>query len=329
MTENNNKDLYITVAIPTFNGEKRLPLLLDALLNQTGLESINWEIIVIDNNSSDQTSEVVAKYQEIINTNKIDLRYFLETQQGAAFARLRAIQEAQGAIVAFIDDDNLPNPDWLAAAYKFDVEHPKAGVWSGQIHGAFEVSPPEDFKRIESFFAIMERGDKPFKFNADKLKLPPGAAFVVRKQVWCDNVPSTPILSGKLPGIFVQGEDYEPLLYIHKAGWEIWYNPAMQTYHQIPKWRLEKDYILTLSRGCSLPTFQLLVINTPKLQIPILFIRLFLGGCKRILGHIIKNGNKINSDLILMAEMQYYLGSMLSPFYSCRLYLKRLMDNDR
>ncbi|MFM6136374.1 MAG: glycosyltransferase, partial [Sphaerospermopsis kisseleviana] len=107
MTENNNKDLYITVAIPTFNGEKRLPLLLDALLNQTGLESINWEIIVIDNNSSDQTSEVVAKYQEIINTNKIDLRYFLETQQGAAFARLRAIQEAQGAIVAFIDDDNL------------------------------------------------------------------------------------------------------------------------------------------------------------------------------------------------------------------------------
>ncbi|MDP5017016.1 MAG: hormogonium polysaccharide biosynthesis glycosyltransferase HpsE [Dolichospermum sp.] len=327
MIEKNIHAVDITVAIPAYNGEKRLPLVLDLLLNQTGLENINWEITIIDNNSADQTFELVEKYQKIAKNNNIDLRYFLENQQGAAFARLRAVKEAKGNIIAFLDDDNLPDTDWLAAAYKFGIDYPQAGVWSGQIHGAFEVSPPENFSRIQAFLAIREHGDKPYKFDGDKLKLPPGAALVVRKQVWRENVPEKPILSGKLPGILVQGDDYEPLIYIHKAGWQIWYNPAMHSYHQIPKWRLEKDYLLSIARGCGLPTFQLLLINTQKVQIPIVFARTILGGFRRLLGHIIKYRGKIYSDLIVMFEMEFYWASMLSPFYSCRLYMRRLIDN--
>ncbi|MTJ06622.1 MULTISPECIES: hormogonium polysaccharide biosynthesis glycosyltransferase HpsE [unclassified Anabaena] len=318
-----NHILDITVAIPTYNGEKRLPLVLDLLLNQTGLENVKWEIIVIDNNSSDQTSEVVAKYIKTANSNNIDLRYFLEPQQGAAFARLRAVNEATGNIIAFLDDDNLPDVDWLAAAYKFGIDYPQAGAWSGQIHGAFEVSPPENFKRIQAFLAIREHGNKPYIFDGDNLRLPPAAALVIRKQVWCENVPKKPILSGKLPGILVQGDDYEPLLYIHKAGWEIWYNPTMHTYHQIPQWRLEKNYLLNIARGCGLPTFQLVLINTKKWQIPKVFVYTVLGSLRRLLRHIIKYRGKINSDLIIMFEMEFYKASMLSPFYSCQLYMKR------
>jgi glycosyltransferase involved in cell wall biosynthesis len=49
----------------------------------------------------------------------INLRYIFEAQQGLAFARRRAIQEAKGSIIGFLDDDNLPDDNWIAAAYEF------------------------------------------------------------------------------------------------------------------------------------------------------------------------------------------------------------------
>jgi len=322
MTELVIKTLDVTLAIPTYNGATRLPKILDRLFAQTRIANLNWEIVIVDNNSSDNTCEVIENYQKICNSN-FPLRYFLETEQGAAFARLRAVREARGELIAFLDDDNLPDPDWLAEAYAFGIEHPQAGAWSGQIHGDFEVKPPEKFERIQAFLAIREHGLEPHLFDADNLRLPPGAALVVRKQAWCENVPQRPKLSGKLPGILVQGDDYEPLLYIHYAGWQIWYNPTMHTYHQIPHWRLEKDYLLTLARGCGLCTCQLRFINTKNWQKPIVFVRTVLGNLRRVLEHFIKHRGNLKNDLIALFEMEFYLGSMMSPFYFLKCYFDK------
>ncbi|MBD2665437.1 glycosyl transferase, family 2 [Richelia sinica FACHB-800] len=319
--ETNNSDDYldITVAIPTYNGEKRLPQVLDHLLNQTGIEHFKWEIIVIDNNSSDNTSNIVSVYQEK-NQEQPIISYYVEHQQGVGFARLRAVREAKGNLVAFLDDDNLPDPNWLFAAYEFGLKYPTAGAWGGQIHANFEVNPPENFAKIQAFLAIREHGNKPYIFDADNLRLPPGAALVVRKQVWCEHVPKQPTLSGALPG----GDDYEALLHIHKSGWQVWYNPEMHTYHQIPKWRLEKDYLMRLAYGYGLCTFQLRLINTKKWQMLIIFIRTVLSNLRRILKHMIEYRQKIYQDLIIMFEIKFYWGSMLSPFYSIQLYFQRL-----
>lgn len=325
---NNSKisKIDITVAIPAYNGANRLPRMLERLVLQTGVEHLKWEIIIIDNNSKDDTATVVQDYQK--NWSKdFPLRYFLETQQGAAFARLRAVREARGEFIAFLDDDNLPASDWLLSAYLFGQEYPQAGAWSGQIHGEYEVNPPQNFNKIHAFLAIREHGDQPFLFDPDNLRLPPGAALVVRRQVWCDNVPEKPILSGKLPGILVQGDDYEPLLYIHKAGWQIWYNPIMHTYHQIPKWRLEKDYLLNLARGCGLCVFQLRLIKAKNWQKPIIFVKTILGNLQRIIQHKIKYWDQLNTDLIAMFEVEFYLGSMLSPIYYLRCYFKKMLAN--
>ncbi|MBE9051699.1 glycosyltransferase family 2 protein [Nostocales cyanobacterium LEGE 11386] len=316
-------NLDVTLAIPSYNGAARLPKLLDLLFQQVDIENLNWEIIIIDNNSSDNTSEVISNYQKIFSS-KCPLRYFMESQQGAAYARLRAVREARGQFIAFLDDDNLPAPDWLAAAYIFGIEHPQAGAWSGQIHGEFEVKPPENFEKIQAFLAIREHGEEAHLFEPDRLRLPPGAALVVRKQAWAENVPQKPKLSGKLPGVLVQGDDYEPLLYIHNANWEIWYNPAMHTYHQIPHWRLEKEYLLKLARGCGLCIFQLRLINAKNCQKPLIFLRTFLGNLRRILKHFFKHKNQLKNDLGLLFEMHFYIGSMLSPFYSFRCFLNKL-----
>ncbi len=326
MTELLVEKLNVTVAIPTYNGATRLPKILDRLLAQTGVQSLKWELIIVDNNSSDDTSEIIHNYQKLCD-GKCHLRYLFEKEQGAAFARLRAVREARGELIAFLDDDNLPAPDWLSEAYTFGLEHPQAGVWSGQIHGDFEVQPPENFEKIQGFLAIREHGSSPHLFDADNLRLPPGAAIVVRKQAWSENVPQRPILSGKTPGILVQGEDYEPLLYIHYAGWQIWYNPTMHTYHQIPQWRFEKDYLLNLARGCGLCIFQLRLINTKKWQKPIVFVKTVLGNLRRVLQYFIQYKGQLKNNLVALFEIEFYFASMMSPFYYFKCNLRNLLKN--
>ncbi|MEQ8538519.1 MAG: hormogonium polysaccharide biosynthesis glycosyltransferase HpsE [Coleofasciculus sp. D1-CHI-01] len=308
-----------TVAIPTYNGASRLPKLFEKLRQQTGLDQIYWEIIVIDNNSSDNTAQVVQEYQGNWLPG-VPLTYILEPEQGAAFARLRAVQEAQGELIGFLDDDNLPNPDWIAQAYSFAQEHPQAGAFSGQIHGDFEVEPPENFQRIQAFLAIREHGSTPHQFEPQNLRLPPAASLVVRKKAWCETVPSRPTLTGKLPGVMIQGDDYEPLLYIYKAGWEIWYHPDLHTYHQIPHWRLERNYLLFICRGCGLATCQLRMINAKAWQKPIIFIRTFLGNLRRVVFHVAKYRNQLKTNLVAACEMEFFWGSLISCFFLFRKY---------
>lgn len=317
-----------TVAIPTYNRAKYLSQILDKLQAQTGIEHLNWEIIIIDNNSTDNTADVIKEYQASWNY-KFPLKYYFEEKQGLVFARLRAIREAQGELIGFLDDDNLPTPDWIAQGYLFSKEYPQAAVWSGQIHGDYEVTPPENFDRIKAFMAIREHGNKPFLFQPDILRLPPGAAFVVRKQVWCDCVPSQLALTGRVKGLLVSGEDYEAFLYIYKAGWEIWYNPAMHTYHQIPHHRLEKDYLIKLAWGCGLCHCTLRLINVKEWQKPIVALKIFLSNLRRVLRHLFQYKTQLKSDVIARFEIEFYFSSMIGTFIALKRYFRNFIGNTK
>ena len=307
-----------TVAIPTYNGAARLPLVLERLRSQINTDPITWEILVVDNNSTDETATIVKDRQTNWPT-AYPLKYCFEAQQGAAFARQLAVRTANGEWIAFLDDDNLPAPDWLAEAYAFSRAYPQAGAYSGQIHGEFEIDPPKNFEKIQAYLAIREHGSQPRLFNPEALILPPAASLMVRKQAWAASVPSRPNLTGKLPGLLVQGDDYEPLLYLHKQGWEIWYAPKIHTYHQIPRQRLERPYLLTLARGCGLATCDLLMVNAQPWQKPMILIRTLLGNTRRVVRQSIKYRGRLKTELIPAFEMAFFWGSLISPFF----YLKR------
>lgn len=123
-----------TVAIRTYNGEQNLPILLERLRSQVGTESINWEVVIVDNNSTDGTAKVIEQYQANWPA-QFPLNYFFESKQGAAIARQRAIREAQGTFIAFLDDDNYPSENWLAECYAFAIAHPQMGACGSQIEG--------------------------------------------------------------------------------------------------------------------------------------------------------------------------------------------------
>lgn len=306
-------DLDLTVVIPTYNGAKRLPAVLDKLKGQQHTEAIRWEILVVDNNSQDDTATLIQQSQADWPA-AIPLRYAFEGRQGAAFARQHAIRAAKGRLIGFLDDDNWPAPDWVANILAFHRSHPQAGAFGGQIHGDYEVPPPEGFEKIRAYMAIREQGPQPFRFRAENLQLPPAASLVVQRQAWLQSVPPHPTLTGKLPGLFIQGDDYEPLLYLHKAGWEIWYAPDLHTDHQIPRQRLERDYLMTLARGCGLATYHLGLINTPPGRQPQLMMRTVLGNLRRIILQFVRHSRHLKTDLVAAFQMEFYIGSFLSPF---------------
>jgi glycosyltransferase involved in cell wall biosynthesis len=310
-----------TVAIPTYNGANKLPELLDNLRSQAGTEHFSWDIVVIDNNSSDDTAELVKRYEIATAGSAIPIHYGFERQQGAAFARVRAMAIATSEWVGFLDDDVIPDAHWVAAAYAFGANHPQAGAYGGQIHGAFEVEPPENFNRIKSFLAIRERGPKAHLYNPETLSLPPSAAWVIRAQAWHENVSSQPKLGGRAHGSMVQGDDYEPLMHLHKAHWEIWYNPDMHVHHQIPKGRLERSYLMPLSRGCGLCICQLRMINAASWQRPWIWTKLVLSNLRRVIVHWLTYRNQLQTDLVAACEMEFFLGSFISPFYYLKMRL--------
>ncbi|TAF10951.1 MAG: glycosyltransferase family 2 protein [Nostocales cyanobacterium] len=316
-----------TVVICTYNGENRIADVLEKLRSQIGTEDISWEILIIDNNSTDNTAAVIKNY--ISNWSEVyPLKYCFETEQGLAFARRCAIKEAKSDLIGFLDDDNLPYPNWVTEAYKFGQAHVNAGAYGGQIHGKFEVEPPPGFERIARFFAILE-GNKTYCYNekyqsTKKRMFPPGAGIVIRKQAWLESVPERQQITGVSGNsLITKCEDVEMLSYIFYAGWELWFNKDMNIDHKIPKSRLERDYIIRFFKGVGLSRYQTRIIAYKPWEKIFVVPAYMINDLRKIILHFIKYRNELNADIVAAGEMELLLKIFISPFYHWKKMIVR------
>lgn len=307
-----------TVAIRAYNSASRLPTLLDRLQAQSHVEGLSWEVLVIDNNSVDATEQVVRAYQaQWPQSGK--LRYCLELRQGAVFARQRAILEARGEWIGFLDDDNLPAQDWVAACWAFGLAYPRAGAYGSQIHGLYEVSPPADFDRIAHFLPVIERPHAVCftrGLYARKQVLPPGAGLVIRRRAWLQAVPEQLRLLGPVASsLQAKGEDIEALTYLKRAGWEIWFNPEMHIYHCIGEHRLQREYLLSFFRGIGLGRYYTRMLGYAAWQQPWMVLAYLLNDLRKLAVHVGVYRWQIRTNVVAACEWQLYCTSLLSPFY--------------
>lgn len=317
-----SSELDFTVAIPTYNGANRLAEVLEKLQIQMGTESIRWEILIVDNNSTDRTADLIQNTQKNW-TQSYPLRYTLELQQGASFARLKAVREAKGKWVGFLDDDTIPAENWVVAAYQFGEKHPKVGAYGSQVRGDYEVEPPPNFERIASFFAITERGSQPHLYEPKMKMLPPSAGLVVLKQAWRESVPDKLFLSGRSARSILNSEDLEVILYIQNAGWEIWYNPEMEIDHKIPRQRLERDYLLYLMRSTGLARHYIRMLRFKSWQKPLAFTVGFSRDLYKAVRHFCTHRHNLDRDIVAACELEFLTSSIISPFYLWRESIKR------
>ena len=127
----------ITLAVCTWN---RARLVRETLRSFTRLDvpkGLEWEVVVVNNNSPDETSAVLEAF-----AGQLPLRSFLETQQGIAFARNRAAREARGDIIIWTDDDIQVKQNWLTGYLKAFEKYPDCGFFGGPVELLFEGVPP-------------------------------------------------------------------------------------------------------------------------------------------------------------------------------------------
>ena len=132
--------MELSIVICTYNRSSFLREGLEAIVQQRlAFLDVPIELIVLDNNSSDDTSFVVEEFQNEFSS--ISLVYYLEKQQGLSYSRNRAIQIAKGKFIAFLDDDAVVNKNWLTILLHA-INNIDAHVFGGPIYPRFEIPCP-------------------------------------------------------------------------------------------------------------------------------------------------------------------------------------------
>ncbi|NJK99700.1 MAG: glycosyltransferase [Spirulinaceae cyanobacterium RM2_2_10] len=314
----------LTIAICTYNGEARLPAVLRCLQacydHRTADDRpvMSWGVLVVDNNSRDRTAQIIQSFQADPDY-PVPLHYCQEPRQGLAFARQRAIETATSEWVAFVDDDNLPQPDWVVAAYQFTQACPQVGAFGGRVLPAFESEPPTYFAQIACFLSVNERlPATSFLYTRAARLLPPGAGLVVRRAAWQACVPPELSLCGRVGDWQLASEDLEALTYIQNGGWEIWHNATMQLRHQLPQSRLTRSYLLNVVRGTGLARHRIRMVRLPAWQRPLFWGLYLLNDVQKALRFYLCHRDRLETDVAAACQWEFLTSSIKSPFFLWR-----------
>ncbi len=237
----------VSVVICCYNSALRLPKALHHLLAQTPPASIPWEVLVINNASTDDTV-AVAKAQWPSDA-PAPLRIVDESQPGLIYARERGIKEAHYEYINFIDDDNWVAPGWVEIIFDVMHNHPEVAACGGRIDAAPEETPPAWFERYQNNYAVgtYERAGDITDHRVWLL----GAGITVRNKAIQDLRAHGFVsrLTGRKGKSLSAGEEFELCFALVMAGWRLWYEPRLSLQHFIPRQRLTWDYLRRLHRG--------------------------------------------------------------------------------
>lgn len=177
-----DKHTKISVAVCTYNRAESLRLTLDSMVSLKGHQSIPWELLIIDNNSSDATRAVVHDYQQVL-----PIQYYFEAEQGLSAARNRALAEFSGDVLLFTDDDVRVSDGWLEAYARGISEFPGQGFFGGQVKPLWSKGKPrwlrdENMPLIGGLLVSYQNGNENYRMG-ESAPLPFGASFGVRRNL--------------------------------------------------------------------------------------------------------------------------------------------------
>jgi glycosyltransferase involved in cell wall biosynthesis len=235
-----------TVLICTFNRARLLRETLAALNAMVPADDFSVEIIVVDNNSTDNTAQVVAEAARRSRVPVIGLR---ETRQGKSFALNRGLKAATGDVIALTDDDVWPHCEWLnriVSAFR----HREITFVFGKVLPRWGGLPPPELltpraQEIWGPLAIVDYGDEPVEYLADSTtgqRLPIGANLALAREAlvaiggWRTDL-------GKVNNTLISGEDHEIFMRLRRfSQYSGFYDPDIVVRHFVPTSRLTRAY---------------------------------------------------------------------------------------
>ena len=237
----------LSVVIMTYDASDLIIKTLAHLSHQEFSTPINWEIVLVDNASTDNTIQVA---QENWNNSNVPMKIVKEPRPGVAYARKTGFKNCNYEFVSFIDQDNWATPNYVEQAFLSIASKPSAGAIGVSSKAVFETEIPNWFKKYENNYAVGQQYTKSGKI--DKLDgLIWGAGSIFRKEACMQliNAGYEPILSSRQGTKLLSGDESELLLLMKMCGWDIYYDDQIQIQHFMTEERLSWQYYLKLKRG--------------------------------------------------------------------------------
>lgn len=234
----------ISIIIPTRNRQK---LLKNTLLSISNLISndIEFEILIIDNNSTDDTKKISESFK-----NKLPLKIYKEEKEGLLFGRHRGFFESSGEILAFIDDDVELNTNWLISIDNFFNNDKDLVLCGGNCIPKFESEPPnwlkklwnkkiDNIKKID-WLSLIEVSEKFNKISANNIW---GCNFIIKKS-FLKNIGGFHPDGFPKDKIFMRGDGENNITdYVLKHNLKYLFSEKLTVKHIVTKSRMNYNYV--------------------------------------------------------------------------------------
>lgn len=229
----------ISVIMCTWNNARRLAVTLGAMAGCEVPDTVKWELVLVNNNCTDDTDKVVAEHAEALPIN-----YVKEPRQGLSKARNAGLQAASGKLIIFTDDDIKPCREWLTLYWGAFQEKPKVFFFGGPVESEFEGGKPDEelLNIAPGSVRGWSSGDEPKDLDSndfflsanwacprDRLEIVGG--FNVNKGI---NASSTKIRVG---------EETDVMRRLRKLGMKGWYIPKATVIHMVPEHKCNIKHI--------------------------------------------------------------------------------------
>jgi len=233
------KTMHITVILTTYNRCQTLATTMDSVAASMLPDSVKWEVVVVDNNSSDQTHEFVKHFS---CRHPGRFRYVFEPKQGVSHARNAGVREARGDVIVFVDDDVTAGPMWLQnlTAALSDSQWAGAG---GRILPERAFSTPR-WLALEEKYALAPLPVFDLGPEAGQLAEPPFGTNMAFRKAMFEKYGAFRTDLDRCGTDLLSNGDTEFGRRLLDAGERLRYEPSAVIYHPVVESRLRKKYFL-------------------------------------------------------------------------------------
>ncbi len=230
--------MKLSLIIATYNRSQSLMRTLRSVAEQT-FDSTEWECIVVDNHSTDDTKEQVADFCKLCPT--LNIRYIFESNQGLSAARNSGLATASGEVVAFVDDDETLESSFIGSYIDFFATQADAMAAGGGVIARYDKERPAWMSPYtEQMIANpIDLGSRVRSFPASRI--PAGGNMAFRRSLF-DHIEPFNTQLGRCGTSLIGGEESELFERIRSMGCTLYYVPNAAIYHHIAPEKVTDDY---------------------------------------------------------------------------------------
>ena len=239
------EQVQLSIIVSTRNRARQLATLFQCLGSQKDIENLNFEIVIVDNNSSDNTKEVAYAFCEGSN---LKVHYLFEEKTGLSYARNSGVLASKGTYLLFVDDDVLIPEQFFSSVLFGLQEFPEFHIFGykvlpkwGDFKSPFWMTFKRPFGLSQSFLPIHDLGGEALPYPNRRAKNPIGACFLAKKEVFEKLGPFREDLgAGSQSGLH---EDSEFFWWALVNNFKLLYWPYAFVYHPVDSKRLTMSYL--------------------------------------------------------------------------------------